>query len=113
MSVNARLPPLERVREQGVAALFWFYSKPKACILVSWSFGILETRQQVFNPPACCGSVATALCGAWRPPSFMEKLVVESSIKVTGELGVSLGSLVVVSQVVPVRDLVAGKQYSC
>ena len=51
--------------------------------------------------------------GAWRPPSFMEKLIVESGIKVTGELGVSLGSLVVVSQVVPVRDLVAGKQYSC
>ena len=43
----------------------------------------------------------------------MEKLVVESGIKVTGELGVSLGSLVVVSQVVPVRDLVVGKQYSC
>ena len=30
----------------------------------------------------------------------MEKLIVESGIKVTGELGVSLGSLVVVSQVV-------------
>ena len=105
MSVSARLG-LERVREQGVATL-WTSSRVNQT-------GALETRQQVFDPLDWCGVASMALsvgCGD-ALPSWRSYLV-ESGIKVIGELDVSLsGQAFVASQGYPGRDLVAGKQYS-
>ena len=51
-------------------------------------------RRQVYDPPAWCGVAWTALCGGRGDlhPLWRSSLV-ESGIKVNGELGVSLGGL--------------------
>jgi len=52
--------------------------------------------------------------GTWRPHPSWRSFLVESGIKMTGELGVSLGRLAfVANQGVPGTDLVVEKRYSC
>ena len=112
-SVSARLA-LERVRAR-CCYLVVGSRVNRTCIQGVLPLGVLETRRQVFNPPTWCGAASTIMCGGCghAHPLWRSSLV-ESGIKVTGELGVSLGRLAfVANQGVPGTDLVVEKRYSC
>ena len=90
MSVSAKLC-LKIVSKQGVAAL-WNGSKVnKLVFLVSWPFGVFKICQQFFNPSAWCEAALMTLCRRRGDShSSWGSFLVESGIKVTEELGVSL-----------------------
>ena len=77
--------------------------------------GVFVACWHILDSLAWCGAASPTLCGGRGDPhpSWRSSLV-ESGIRVTGELSVSLGGLAfVASQGVPGRDLVVGKRYSC
>ena len=70
---------------------------------------ILDDSRQVFDPPAWYGVASTMLCGGRGDPlPSWRSFLVQSGIKVTRELGVSLCDKSRGSR----RDLVTDKQYS-
>ena len=112
MSESAKLAQ-DWVSVQGVATLWLVLEWTTTCISVCWPYGALVACRQVFDSPAWFGAAVTIVCG-WRgePHLLWRSFLVESGIKVTGNLAWACGLAFVVSQGVPGRELMAGKWYS-
>ena len=95
---------------QDVVPCVMCLSESKACILVSRSFGVLDSPARLRPSSLVWSDVDNLVRGTWIPPYFVEKLLSGKQDQGDRELCVSLGGLAfVASRGVPERDLVAEK----